>query len=149
MKQIRNISLAGFLILIGFCLSCEDENKYEDLPDAYINIYLQPNSIDYVPPGGWVYVSAQKPSRGIILYRTFNETFRAYERTCTYDPYGCCDNNGNCSVLTVEESGLTIIDTCCNSRFLLTDGTPFDGPASLPLREYQTTFDGINLHIFN
>jgi hypothetical protein len=107
--------------------------------------------MDYIEDGGWVYVTANTPSRGIIVYRLFHESFKVYERTCTYDPDGCCTSSPvySCSKLLVESSGLTILDTCCNSQFLITDGTPFNGPATYSLKEYNTEYDGEVLHIFN
>ena len=41
------------------------------------------------------------------------------------------------------------IDTCSGSEWLLLDGQVLKGPASYPLKEYQTVFDGTNLTITN
>jgi Rieske Fe-S protein len=138
------------LIVVLFIFSC-NKNSGPDIPQAYVNIFLHPNTIDYIPDGGWVYITSDPPSRGIIVYRFLHDEFKAYERICTYDPYGCCTTSSTtgCSVLTVEPSGLTIIDTCCGSQFLITDGSPFSGPAHYSLKQYFTEYDGELLHIFN
>jgi nitrite reductase/ring-hydroxylating ferredoxin subunit len=138
------------IIAVLFIFSC-NKNNGPDIPQAYVNIYLRPNTIDYIPDGDWVYVTAEAPSRGIIIYRLLHDEFEAYERTCTYDPNGCCTTSTttDCSRLMVEQSGLTIIDTCCGSQFLITDGSPFSGPAHYSLKQYYTEYDGEILHIFN
>lgn len=138
------------LTLISFF--CKKNPNSPVLPDAYINIYLYPNSIDFIPETGYIYYETNPPSRGIIIYRFTTDQFIVFERTCTYDPDSCCtvQNNTNvCSHLIVELSGLTIIDTCCQSRFQIIDGFPIDGPATYPLKQYQTEYDGEVLHIFN
>jgi len=144
----KKLSLIIMILFLTFC----NKDKGPDIPEAYVNIYLRPNSIDYIADGTWVYVTANEPSRGIIVYRLFHDSFKAYERTCTYDPNACCTSSSSvlsCSKLTVEFSGLTITDTCCHSQFLITDGTPFSGPATFSLKEYNTEYDGDVLHIFN
>jgi hypothetical protein len=140
---------ATSLLLLN--VACNKDKLCQDFPDTYINITLQPNTLDYISPGGYVYVTANYPSRGLIVYRPFTDQFLAFERTCPYDPYGCCaaDDPTRCARLIVEESGITIIDSCCLSRYLMTDGSPFEGPSSCPLYQYQTYYDGTSLRIFN
>jgi nitrite reductase/ring-hydroxylating ferredoxin subunit len=93
--------------------------------------------------GGWVYLTAEQPSRGIIVYRFSMDEFRAYERTCPYDP------DHAAARVEVEATDVTAVDSLCGSKFLLTDGQPFKGPATLPLKQYQTYYDGNTLHIYN
>ncbi|MBP6977956.1 MAG: hypothetical protein PHD61_06975 [Bacteroidales bacterium] len=139
------------LILFAQGLSCDKEKPCQDFPDTYINITLLPNTLDNIPIGGYVYVSASQPSRGLIVYRPFTEEFIAFERTCPYDPYDCCLGGDitRCAALVVEASGITIIDSCCMSRYLMVDGSPFEGPSPCPLYQYLTYYDGTYLRIFN
>lgn len=152
--KFRSVFWTAVLAAIALAhlnVSCNKDKLCKDLPDTYINITLQPNTLDYIPPGGYVYVTASYPSRGLIVYRPFTDEFLAFERICPYDPYGCCaeDDATRCARLIVEESGITIIDSCCLSRYLMTDGSPFEGPSSCPLYQYQTYYDGTYLRIFN
>jgi len=137
--------IIGMLLLGTGMLSCnKDEQK--QIPYAYIDIYIKPNSTEFLELnsiGGWVYLTAPSPSRGIIVYRRGADDFAAYERTCPYDP------DKACARVEVEVSGTTAVDSCCMSRFILHDGSPFDGPATLPLKHYRTAYDGLTLHIFN
>lgn len=137
------------LVLIPGFFACKKNNPQPQLPITYINIFIYPNTIDFIPDGSYVYLTADPPSRGIIVYRAFHEEFMAYERICPYDPYECCEDGNSCSRLYVEPNGLTVIDSCCMSRYLLTDGTPFEGPSNYILKQYNTSYDGDVLHIFN
>jgi Rieske Fe-S protein len=46
-------------------------------------------------------------------------------------------------------SGISAIDSCCNSRFSIIDGSVINGPATRPLYQYRTLFDGNALRIYN
>lgn len=107
--------------------------------DAYININ-NPAYVDLNVVGGWVYVTGG--SRGILIYRSNLDEFRTYDRHATYNI------NDNCTVI-VDNSNLGVEDPCSSSKWIITDGSVTDGPASLPLHQYANTFDGTTLHIFN
>ena len=56
----------------------------------------------------------------------------------------------NCEVVQLnnEINPSFLTDSCCNSNFLIDDGTPFSGPAALlPLKQYYTSFDGTYIYI--
>ena len=137
------------LLLISMMSSfsgCKDKDQYPEIPYAVVNIFIDPNSTMYIElnaVGGWVYLTADPPSRGIIVYRLSQDEFMAYERICPYDP------DMASARVEVESSAVTAIDSLCGSRFILTDGQPFKGPATLPLKQYRTYYDGSTLHIFN
>ncbi len=139
---LRFMSLTTILFFIS---SCRPENNGE-FPLAYVNIFIHPNSTLYHElniPGGWLYLTAQEPSRGILVYRLNMDEFKAYERTCPYDFH---DPDAR---ISVEASGITCACPVCGSKFILLDGTPFEGPATRSLRQYRTIYDGNSLHIFN
>lgn len=149
MNRFLNILIIG-LIAVGL-LSARCQKEDEPLPYAYVNFRIEPNSTLYInlnSPGGYEYITAERPSRGIIVYRVTDMDFVAYERTCPHDPDACCTEE-SCSRLYVEEGSVFIKDDCCESRYLILDGTNFDGPSNKPLKQYNTTFDGKTLHIFN
>lgn len=91
--------------------------------------------------GGWLYITGG--SEGLIVYRKSPDEFTAMDRHCSYQPENLCR-------VTVDDSGIIARDTtCCNSAFLMLDGSVTDGPATLGLKLYHTTFNGSTLHIFN
>jgi nitrite reductase/ring-hydroxylating ferredoxin subunit len=150
-KKTTNIFILLLTVLIFLSVSCDKDPNGPDIPEAFIDIYLRPNDLDFIADGGWVYVTAQEPSRGIIVYRLFHDQFMAYERTCPYDPYACCEGASTylCSRLQVEADGVTIIDTCCNSKYMILDGAPIEGPSPWVLKQYGTEYNGDVLHIYN
>ena len=91
--------------------------------------------------GGWAYITGG--SEGLIVYRRGQNEFTALDRHCTYQPQNLCR-------VTVDDSQVMARDTiCCQSAFLIMDGSVVQGPAALGLKRYNTTFNGTILRIFN
>ncbi len=138
--------LKKLLIIITFvviAVGCHKDSN-DVIPLVNVDLYIHTNDpmfIDLNAVGGWIYLSGG--SRGIIVYRASNADFKAYDRHCTYQP------TNSCALVSVEVNNITGLDDCCGSRFLLMDGSVSNGPATFPLKQYQTTFDGSVLHIFN
>lgn len=107
--------------------------------DVYLNLQLPGNSV-LNTPGNWIYIGAG--TRGIIVYNT-GSGFKAYERTCTFDP------SQSTAVVEVLNDNVTAVDSTCGSKFSIIDGSVINPPASNALQTYRTEFDGVTLHIFN
>ncbi len=143
-------------VLMGLPFSCGKENPVDDLiPYVSINRRINPLSPQFVPgengngdltiPGNWAYLN--EGYRGIIIFNSGFEDFRykVFERTAPYN----FPNDDDCKV-EVDETGLFAIDPCSNTRYNLFDnGYPDQGPGSLPLKQYQTSFDGTYIYIHN
>ena len=127
------------ILLLG-CTKTQDQNI--PLVRVDTTIYTNNPSFNVISvPGTWAYINGG--SRGIVIYRVSNEEFRAYDRHCTYD------SGNSCALISVDGTNIIGVDDCCGSTFILTDGSVTQGPASLPLKQYQTSFDGAVLRIFN
>lgn len=140
MKKIF-LFLFVFLFVNSFFSCSKDEN--ETIPYVYVNFSINPNSTLFIKlnvVGGWEYITGGY--NGIIVYRLNQDEFVAFDRACPYDYKNGCR-------IQVESSFTTAIDSCCGSRFVLTDGSPFNGPAHVSLKQYKTSYDGNYLHIFN
>lgn len=132
-----------FIVLLGIT-ACSKEKNSNEIPVVAVNFVITPNSTEYLElngVGGWVTVTGGY--RGIIIYRKSITEFMAFERACPFDW-----EQTNARV-EVEVSGLTAICPSCKSKFILLDGTPFEGPSNYPLKPYQTQYDGNLLYIFN
>ena len=146
MTQRRNPILLFFIcfFLLFSHINCKKKESQNQIPVVAVNISLNPNSTEYIrlnPVNGWETITGGY--RGIIVSRRSVNEFTAFERACPYDW------NLTTSRLVVDASGTTATCPNCKSKYILTDGTPFDGPSQYPLKQYQTTYDGNLLYIFN
>lgn len=136
-----------FFLLIIAAIGCKEKKNESPIPYAEVNISLNLNDARYMELntiGGFLYLTANYPSNGIIVYRKSFEEYLAFERTCTFEPLG------DCCMLYIDDSFTFAEDTCCGSQFLLLDGSPLaEAPAKIPLKQYRTALDGSILHIYN
>lgn len=137
-------SLIVFIFtLIIITVSCKKDTD-NGVPITPVDIYLYTNNPSFVnlyAVGGWVYISGG--IRGILVYRKSNSEFMTYDRNCTYQ------SSNACATVFVDATNILAVDTCCHSKFSLYDGSVTQGPAGLPLKAYNNTFDGNVLHIYN
>ncbi len=141
-KKYTQIVLLLILIL-GTPFSCRDKDE-NLIPYVTVDFTIDILSTFYTEltsVGGYVYLTGGY--KGILIYRLSMEEFLAYDRCCSYEPREPCER------IQMEPSGLTMIDSCCGSRFIILDGTPIEGPATRMLRQYRTMFDGRYLRVYN
>ncbi len=127
-------------------IGCRKDNPVDKLiPYVFVNFSFNVTGVNYNNvniPGNWTYVSGGY--RGIIIYHLIGDQYLAYERTSPVN----FPNDFNCRV-KVDESGVIAVDECSGSKFILLDGSPYEGPAVLPLKQYRTRLEGQYLHVFN
>ena len=134
-----------FNVLLFFVLitqACNENNKI--VPNVYVNFYLSvydPEFTALLSPGNSIYVTGGV--NGILIYRISQDEFAAYDRTCTYNV------EENCKIVVDDSNNFAVDSMCCSSKYLLLDGSVTEGPATYPLKRYQTYFDGTNLHVYN
>lgn len=134
-----------FVSILSFFISCKKDKENEPVPNTYVDIYININEPAYNnlnAVSGWIYITGG--NRGIIVYRKSLTEFLAFDRTCTYN-----SSAANARVF-VDIDNITVKDTTCGSKFIITDGSVLNTPASLPLKQYTTSFDGsAYVHIYN
>jgi hypothetical protein len=144
---MTRITRTGLLLLSVFLLATDagcKKDYYKEIPSVYVDVYLDISSTLYIElstVGG--YVNLTGGYRGITVYRGSIDEFVAFERCCPYDP------EVDSARVKVDTSGLTLSDAACGSTYLILDGSVVDGPATMPLKQYRTYFDGDILHITN
>jgi len=142
MKNTRSaLFLALLMMSTSLFVACGKDNEATQIPYVYVNFSIYPNTLDFIPDGGWVYLTGGY--KGIIIYRPLHEDFMAFERACPYDPLN------DSARIEVESSGIIATDSLCGSRFILTDGSPVQGPATTALKQYRTRYDGYTLVVSN
>ena len=129
------------LVLTTVISGCRSNNDGVPLVavDREINITL-PSYSSIAVISGWVYINGG--SKGIIIYRKASNEFMAYDRHSPYEVDDGCTVN-------VDSNNVEIVDPCSGSKFSLFSGTVTKGPATLPLKQYRTSFDGTILRIYN
>lgn len=146
MNVIRIMKYCAIPILLfafSFSAGCDKEHR-ERVPNVYVNFTIDITSGQYTELqliGGWIYVTGGY--RGIILYRNTMDEIVALDRTSTYKP----ETLGN--QVFVEPGNPIAADTAGGMRYLLMDGSVIEGPVTIPLKRYRTSFNGLMLSVFN
>ena len=129
------------LFALLFSSSCKDDNPYT-IPYVLVNFSVYPNGLDSdLGVSGFKYFP--RGYRGIIVYRLGTDQFVAYDRACTYD------TQNPKAIVAVDPSGLIAVCPICGSKYLITDGYPYQGPAKNPLLQYRTSYDGFKVSVSN
>ena len=143
MKKFNIAKITGLLLIVVLFAGCRKKDS-GIVPYVYVNVMLYANDPQLVQlnaVGNYIYYNAGY--KGIIIYRRSVTEYVAYERACTYDPESDCDG------VIVQSDNFTLKDDCCNSHFMIFDVSVSQGPATKPLVQYQTYFDGTVLRITN
>ena len=133
-------------ILALFCLlffSCQKEEDYIQnvMVDYNLNLSL-PEYSDLQTVGNYIFIE-DEGVKGIIVYRQDFNTYKTYDRNCSFEP------SLSCARIDSVNSSIAICK-CCNSMFFLEqNGETIDGPALLPLKQYPNNFSGDFLYIYN
>ncbi|MDP2335039.1 MAG: hypothetical protein Q8N05_01045 [Bacteroidota bacterium] len=142
-KIVQTVFLC-VLILTGIN-GCKDD-YVSVVPYVYVDMNINPISyIDNIP--GAFYYFANKGYGGIILLYDQTENsnpFLAFDAACTYETSSTCR-------VVPEESGFLANCPCCGSKFMLLggNGSPINGPAIEPLKQYRTSYIGGRVIIRN
>ena len=155
-SKIRNFLL--LLILVTGFTACK-KDKNDVIPDVFVDFYIRlndPQFFDLTAPLNSVYIDASTNNigrnaagydgNGIIIYRASEEEFYAYDRTCPHD----FAVNGKSIQINILDG---IYGECpeCKTKYGLPNfGSPLSGSVGrYPLKNYKTSFDGINIHVWN
>jgi len=142
--MLRKLSLIIGVALVFFP-ACTKTLPNNGIPYVNVdfNVYLSnPDNLQLQALGNWRYFDGVG-SRGLLVYHRDLGEFMVYDRHCTYNP------GGSCGTVSVMSDNVTLIDSCCGSKFLLYDGSIINGPAQFPLKAYMVYYNNDVLHITN
>ncbi len=129
-----SMRLAAILLALAVLYSCDKDREH---PVPYVHVNFDFNIIHYnLNSVGSSHQFSQAESggyRGIMVYRVSMDQFRAFDRACPCDPH-------HCMVSILPDNPVLAHDPCCESTFLLIDGSVVEGEAQFPLKEYQAHF---------
>ncbi|WEK18717.1 MAG: hypothetical protein P0Y49_18220 [Candidatus Pedobacter colombiensis] len=135
-------SIPGILLLALVLTGCGKQSLV--IPNVPVNLSFplsDPRLIRLSSPGGAVAFDNYGVA-GIVIYRTLNGGYVAYDRCSTVNPEKKC-------AVTLDEPSFTVTDKCSGAKYLLEDGSPAKAPAELSLKKYNTVIAGITLHVTN
>ena len=133
-----------FWMILVVTSSCKKEEQAPEIPYIYVNFRLNPNGTEYINlnvVNGWETVSGGY--NGILIFRKSFDEFSAFERACPNDPVVPG------AQVRVDQSGVTCHCPVCGSKFIMIDGTPYEGPSHFSLKQYNAVYDGAMLYISN
>ena len=126
------------LIFITF-VGCEDDDNW--IPYVRVDQTISLNRLANLGHLQAKYMSGGV--NGIIIFRTADKQFNAFDRTCPYQPSADC-------AVDFDDEILVAVCPCCESQFELFEaGAVQKGPARRPLRQYRAVIHGIYLRITN
>ena len=111
---------------------CDDER--EPFPYVYVDVTFNISTqLGDLPVGEYV-IKEQYGYGGLIIYRAGRSSFYAFDRACTYKPKKKC--------LLSEDNKFGLMECpCCGSSFQLSqEGMVFNGPATVPLKQYEAYY---------
>lgn len=133
----KGLYIAGLIFLFLLNTNCNKGIQRAFYPpvDEYVNITLVSYNALQVP-GGWAYVNGGL--KGIIVYARGNNEFVAFDRNCTVN------EENSCGKASLASDNITIECSCDGSTYSILDGSVTNGPAELPLKRYNVTFNVSN-----
>jgi hypothetical protein len=150
-----------FLITLIIALTLGSCNKKNDvIPDVDVDFYIRLTDPQFTMLnafGNAALISrntnnigrlaAGYDNNGIIIFSWVDFEFYAYDRTCPHD-YEL--NQKSIAVDIDPSNSMNAICPECGTNYSLgAGGTPSGGIGRYPLKPYKTTFDGVNIHVWN
>ncbi|MBE7175920.1 MAG: hypothetical protein INR69_05925 [Mucilaginibacter polytrichastri] len=129
MKFFRAIAMLFSLLFFAGCGKEEQNN----VPVVTVQFQAPVNDFRLSAlnvPGNGVMISGYGVA-GLVIYRSQNGNYLAYDRCSSYQP------EKRCSVEFEEGITFQVIDPCSGSKFSLEDGSPVKAPASRSLKPYN------------
>lgn len=142
--KVNRLTAVIIIICTVSLSNCRRRDTQHFVPNVQVNRNIstnlpQYNDLNFI--NGWVYLDGGY--NGLLAFRANLEEVKVYDRQA---PYNVIDQ---CRIYVDTNNSNIAIDTCSGSEWFLLDGQVLKGPASYPLKEYQTVFDGTNLTITN
>lgn len=141
-KRFLILSLCVSLFSCGADDREDDPIPFVSFPVIVFNINLPAYSALQVDGGHTVISSFNGQPvgiRGIIVYRETENTFRAFEQTCSFQPYEAASN--------VQARATDMRCSGCASNFSYKGDPAGNGPAWRPLGQYSASVSGSTVTI--
>jgi hypothetical protein len=153
---ISNLSKILLITLSLLIFVTCTKKKEEIIPNTYVNFTIRlddPKFTDLHAIGNSVIITSEYAGirsagydyNGIIIYRFSENEFYAFDRTCPF-------NIGKSISVTTENASDPIAECPeCGTEYVLPSlAFPTEkGPSRVPLKQYNTNFDGVTISVYN
>ena len=128
-----------FLTLVNS--SCDKLNN-SPVPDVYVSFTVNLNIANALTIPGNSVLFPGFGFGGVIVYCELPGSYYAFDAACTYEASKSC---------IVKNEGVLADCPCCGSQFVLISGAyPTEGPAALPLKQYNVSIvNDFTLRVYN
>lgn len=118
------------LLLLLITISC-DKTQDSQVPNVHFSFTVNLDIANELRiPGNSMYFPGVGYG-GVIVYCELEDSYYAYDATCTYEVNQSCK---------IKNEGVLGTCSCCGSEFILLGGAfPTSGPAAAPLRQYHVS----------
>ena len=109
--------LTGSILLLLLFAGCGKERS--NIPNVAVNFnwpLSDPRLLRLSSPGGAVTIEGYGIA-GLVLYRTLDGRYVAYDRCSTVNPQKLC-------AVVLDDPSFTVTDKCSGGKFSLEDGSP-------------------------
>ena len=140
LNNLKKITILMLLTIV--ILGCDNDYDFPNV-NVYITIPITMPQYNNIYDNVWGYEYLDGGLGGVIVVQGL-DGFLAYDRACTFEASSECivsGQNTNDPILSCKN--------CCESKFIITDGSVTEGPANQALKKYNTVFDGEILYITN
>lgn len=154
LTKIHIFFIAGIIL---FFLSCEKDTPYEQtVPEVRMNLSISTFSFvslqTLLTPTYIQYANGQilgYNGHGVYIIQVEEGRYKLFDATCTFK--GTTENHLDIDkhLELLEGKPMIVVCPVCHSTFDLFNGTPQKGPAKIPLRSYQVSYQNNLLHVFN
>lgn len=138
--MIRKVT-GVFLLLLALAGCGKERMVIPNVPVNFSALLTDPRLLRLSSPGGAVALTGYGVA-GLVIYRTTNGGYVAYDRCSTVNPEKQC-------AVVLDDPTFTATDPCSGAKFLLEDGTPVKAPAELSLKRYNVFISGNTLQVTN
>lgn len=132
----------GSILLLLLFAGCGKERT--NIPNVAVNfstLLTDPRLLRLSSPGGAVTINGYGIA-GLVIYRTQDGRYVAYDRCSTVNPQKLC-------AVVLDDPTFTVTDPCSGAKFLLEDGSPVKAPAEISLKKYTAVVAGNSLQVTN
>jgi len=134
----------AFIIIIFSLIFLSCNRKDDFIENVYVNEIIDlslPQNSNIINNGSHIFIEGGV--EGIIIYHSFGNEYKVYDRNCSYEP------SLNCASIDSVNSGIAFCGCCPSAFSIFSSGEAINAPALLPLKQYHWSLENSIMRIYN